>query len=79
MREVVFKSELLQDGHLACPKKYAKPWAQFKVIVSLPGDDKVPPPRPFGLSKGTFRVPDDFDAPLPEDTIKAFEGYEIFD
>ena len=23
-------------------------------------------PRPFGLCKGEFHVPDDFDAPLPE-------------
>ena len=30
--------------------------------------------RPFGLHKGEFSVPDDFDAPLPEDILKAFEG-----
>jgi antitoxin (DNA-binding transcriptional repressor) of toxin-antitoxin stability system len=30
--------------------------------------------RPFGLCKGEFSVPDDFDAPLPEDILKAFEG-----
>lgn len=30
--------------------------------------------RPFGLCAGEFVVPDDFDAPLPEDIIKAFEG-----
>jgi len=74
MQEVEFKSELLEDGHLYCPKKYAKPKAQFKVIVSLPGDETVPSPRPFGLSKDTFRVPDNFDAPLPEKMIKEFEG-----
>ena len=31
-------------------------------------------PRPFGLAAGTFVVPDDFDDPLPDDIIKAFEG-----
>lgn len=30
--------------------------------------------RPFGLCKGEFTVPDDFDAPLPEDILKTFEG-----
>lgn len=30
--------------------------------------------RPFGLGAGDFSVPDDFDAPLPEQIIKEFEG-----
>lgn len=30
--------------------------------------------RPFGLCAGEFRVPDDFDTPLPEDILSAFEG-----
>jgi len=30
--------------------------------------------RPFGLGAGEFVVPDDFDAPLPEDILNAFEG-----
>lgn len=29
--------------------------------------------RPFGLCKSEFRVPDDFDAPLPEDVLDDFE------
>jgi prevent-host-death family protein len=31
-------------------------------------------PRPFGLCAGTFTVPDDFDAPLPEEILRDFEG-----
>ena len=31
-------------------------------------------PRPHGLAAGQFIVPDDFDAPLPEDVLKSFEG-----
>ncbi len=31
-------------------------------------------PRPFGLCAGEFTVPDDFDAPLPEELLRAFEG-----
>lgn len=30
--------------------------------------------RPFGLCAGEFTVPDDFDAPLAEDLLSAFEG-----
>jgi hypothetical protein len=31
-------------------------------------------PRPIGLARGQFTVPDDFNAPLPEDVLQAFEG-----
>ena len=39
----------------------------------------APPPhgngqRPFGLCAGDFVVPDDFDAPLPDDVVADFEG-----
>lgn len=30
--------------------------------------------RPFGLCSGEFSVPDDFDEPLPEEILSAFEG-----
>jgi prevent-host-death family protein len=31
-------------------------------------------PRPFGLCAGAFTVPNDFDAPLPDDILREFEG-----
>jgi antitoxin (DNA-binding transcriptional repressor) of toxin-antitoxin stability system len=31
-------------------------------------------PRPFGLAAGEFVVPDDFDDPLPDELLDAFEG-----
>lgn len=31
-------------------------------------------PRPSGLCRGEFRVPDDFDAPLPDEVLSTFEG-----
>lgn len=31
-------------------------------------------PRRFGLLKGKFEIPDDFDAPLPDDVLADFEG-----
>ena len=30
--------------------------------------------RPFGLCAGLFTVPDDFDAPLPDDILRDFDG-----
>jgi antitoxin (DNA-binding transcriptional repressor) of toxin-antitoxin stability system len=30
--------------------------------------------RPVGLAAGEFVVPDDFDDPLPDDLLAAFEG-----
>jgi hypothetical protein len=30
--------------------------------------------RPVGLAKGQFTVPDDFNTPLPDDVLRAFEG-----
>ncbi len=46
-----------------------KPIAEIQPVA-------VPPEalRPFGLCAGEFTVPEDFDAPLPEDIINAFEG-----
>lgn len=33
-----------------------------------------PRQRPFGLYRGQFTVPDDFDAPLPPEIQKYFDG-----
>ncbi len=30
--------------------------------------------RPLGMDRGLFRVPKDFDAPLPDELLNAFEG-----
>ncbi|HEY3902018.1 MAG TPA: hypothetical protein VGM54_25620 [Chthoniobacter sp.] len=30
--------------------------------------------RPIGLAKGEFTVPDDFNEPLPDEVLRAFEG-----
>ena len=35
-------------------------------------------PRPFGLSRGEFEVPDSFFEPLPEDFLDAFENGPAF-
>ena len=43
----------------------------FVTILEKPLDKKL---RPFGLAKGEFVVPDDFDAPLPEEVLAIFEN-----
>lgn len=43
-------------------------------IAEIRPIDTAHRPRPFGLAAGTFLVPDDFDDPLPEEILKAFEG-----
>jgi hypothetical protein len=49
--------------------KSGKPIAEVKPPLSLPVSL-----RPYGLCAGEFTVPDDFDAPLPEEIEKEFEG-----
>ena len=36
----------------------------------------IPPnhPRKLGIFRGQITIPDDFDAPLPDDILDAFEG-----
>jgi prevent-host-death family protein len=46
-----------------------KPVAEVKPVAP-----RVETLRPFGLCAGEFMVPEDFDAPLPEDILNAFEG-----
>lgn len=32
------------------------------------------PPRPLGIDAGRFEYPEDFNAPLPDEILDAFEG-----
>ena len=47
-----------------------KPIAEIRPI----DEPESTSPPPFGLAKGDFVVPDDFNAPLPDDLLDAFEG-----
>ena len=40
-----------------------------KLVAAVPGG-----PRQLGLDVGRFEVPDDFNDPLPDDLLDAFEG-----
>ena len=42
-------------------------------VTILDEDSELETLRPFGLAKGDFVVPDDFDAPLPEEILASFE------
>ena len=48
-----------------------KPVAEIKPASQTA---EAQPLRPIGLCAGQFVVPDDFDSPLPDDVLDAFEG-----
>jgi prevent-host-death family protein len=52
-----------------------------EVVITRRGEEiatlvpRRPGQRPrFGIDRGTYVVPDDFDAPLPDDVLDAFEA-----
>lgn len=52
-----------------------KAYESIKVIVTiLEEETNAKNPRPFGLRKNEFVVPEDFDAALPEDVLADFEN-----
>ena len=52
----------------------AKNRKSVSVIVTILEDEgNAKDLRPFGLSKDVFIVPEDFDAPLPEEVLAEFE------
>jgi antitoxin (DNA-binding transcriptional repressor) of toxin-antitoxin stability system len=58
----------VEAGETLVIVRFDKPIAELRPIVSSKQF------RPFGLCAGVFTVPDDFDSPLPEDLLSAFEG-----
>lgn len=59
----------VEAGETVLIMRTGQPIAELKP-VSVPAETL----RPFGLCAGEFRVPEDFDASLPEDILNAFEG-----
>jgi len=55
------------EGETVVVTERDRPIAEIRPI------ETIKRPRPFGLARGTFVVPDDFDAPLPEDVLRDFE------
>ncbi len=69
-RDVLGYLQRVQAGETLVIVQVDKPVATIKPIERNHTQEL----RPFGLCTGEFRVPDDFDAPLPEEIIKQFEG-----
>jgi prevent-host-death family protein len=55
----------VEAGETLLIVKEDKPVAELKPFTA-----PLKTPRPFGLCEGEFTVPDDFDAPLPENMQK---------
>ncbi len=47
-------------------------------IVPLAGFVPAAEHRGFGIGRGDFSIPDDFDAPLADEVLDAFEAANIF-
>ena len=68
-RDLATYLQRVEAGETLVIVRAGKPVAEVKPVVPL-----VETLRPFGLCAGEFTVPDDFDAPLPEDILNAFAG-----
>ena len=60
--------ERVAAGEEIIISKANKPMAKLTPL-SKPQMDRVP-----GLDKGVIQIPDDFDAPLPQDVLALFES-----
>ena len=52
--------------------------AVARVLPILDERAAAKPPRRLGVAEGKFVVPDDFDAPLPDDVLELFYEGPIF-
>jgi prevent-host-death family protein len=58
----------VEKGHEVLISRAGKP------VARLVPHETEPPAPVFGIDRGKFTVPVDFDAPLPDDLLAAFEG-----
>jgi antitoxin (DNA-binding transcriptional repressor) of toxin-antitoxin stability system len=68
-RDVATYLQRVEAGETLVILRAGTPIAEIKPVVP-----PIETLRPFGLCAEEFIVPDDFDAPLPEDILNAFEG-----
>ncbi len=68
-RDVAILFQRVEAGEMFVVLKAGQPVAEIKPIPVAQTK-----PRPYGLCAGQFIVPDDFDAPLPENILQEFEG-----
>jgi prevent-host-death family protein len=62
-------SRLLEDVAAGEEVVITRRGVQVASLVPVPGSSA----RQLGIDRGRFVVPDDFDAPLPDDLVAAFE------
>jgi hypothetical protein len=62
----------IDHGHVQAKGAESLPEKASGLLTIFP--TTLPQPRPSGLARGQFTVPDDFNAPLPEDVLQTFEG-----
>jgi prevent-host-death family protein len=60
----------VEKGETIVITRHNRPVAELRPA----GPPKTQKLRPWGLAKGQFTVPDDFNDPLPEDLLDLFEG-----
>lgn len=68
-RDIATYLHQVEAGETLIVMQAGKPVAEIRPISAT-----VKQLRPFALCAGEFTVPDDFDTPLPEDILTAFEG-----
>jgi antitoxin (DNA-binding transcriptional repressor) of toxin-antitoxin stability system len=68
-RDLAAYLQHIEAGETVVIVRAGQPVAEMKPVT--PGTKTL---RPYGLCAGEFTVPEDFDAPLPEDILNAFEG-----
>lgn len=65
----------IDHGRIVSRGPEALPEKGSGLLTILPPAGNAPgTPRPFGLAKGQFAVPPDFNAALPEVVLSQFEG-----
>jgi hypothetical protein len=67
------ESQLLEGIRALAPEKQAEV-LDFMEFIRQRTTAEEKQLRPIGLCKGEFTVPDDFDAPLPEEVLRDFES-----
>lgn len=60
-------------GHIVAKEPQELPETGSGLLTIFPTSDLVAP-RPMGVARGEFTVPDDFNAPLPGGMLRSFEG-----
>ncbi len=69
LRDPLKYLSLVKAGETFIITQADQPVAELRPVIS-----NHKPSRPYGLCAGEFTVPDDFDAPLPDDILSAFEN-----